>query len=111
MAWYIRRDITSDAPSQTEADLRRTGLLGQATIMSLRYVAGSSRTDDGTTVLDLDLAVSTAQTGSITVHTESRSPLETAKKVQVGSNVTVYVDPIDHNHVLVDWAALAITQG
>jgi len=110
MAWYIRWDINSESPAHTEADLRRTGLLGQATITSLAYVAGSSSTDDGTTLLDLDLAVSTAQTGSITVHTQSRAPLGTARQVQVGSNVTVFVDPIDHNHLLVDWAALAVTQ-
>lgn len=107
VAWYVRRDITSDAkPTHVEADLRATGVPGQATVKTVSYVAGSTNTAERTTLLDLDLAVATSQTGSTTAHIQSRAPLETAKHVQVGTNLSVFVNPADPNNVKVDWAAL-----
>jgi hypothetical protein len=108
VAWYVRRDFKSDSkPTHVEADLRSTGVAGQATVKTVSYVARSTSTADGTTLLDLELDVATAQTGSTTAHIQSRAPLETAKHVQVGTNVSVFVNPADPNNVQVDWAALA----
>src|SRR5688572_890650 len=113
LAWWIRRDIRSVDPpaavpgelgAMADAELRVTGVRGHATVHAFKYLGGSSR--DGTTLVQLDLEITTTVGGTIELTHRARVPLTVAKRLGTGSTVPVIVSSTDPSKLVIEWTRL-----
>ena len=105
----IRR-IGPDAPlpgtmsTQTVTELRTTGIAAQGTVTGFKYVAGSS--EEGTTLVELELDVTTGRGETLHKVHRSRMPLKLNTRLAKGSTVPVRVSTTDPSNLLVEWDGL-----
>lgn len=115
VAWWAWRDIHSDdnaAPPEVpgattaalDAELRVTGISGQATITGVKYLAGTSY--QGSTLAEFTLDITTVKGGSIPITTEARFPLAVADRVAVGATVPVIISSTDPSKLVIEWTGL-----
>jgi hypothetical protein len=113
--WAFRalRDIRSvepDAPlpgtlsAQAATELATTGLAARGTITGFKYVAGS--TEEGTTLVELDLDVTTGRGETVRMTNKSRMPLKLNDRLVKGATVPVKVSTTDTSKLLVEWDGL-----
>jgi hypothetical protein len=113
VAAWAWRDIHSDdgppeipgtSPQDLEAELRITGISGQATINGVKYLAGTSY--QGSTLVELQLDVTTVKGGNVPITTQSRVPLPVAERVGVGATVPVIISSTDPSKLIIEWTEL-----
>jgi hypothetical protein len=103
-------DVEPDAPlagslsPQVATELATTGLAAQGTITGFKYVAGS--TEEGTTLVELELDVSTGRGETIHKTHRSRMPLKLNDRLVKGATVPVRVSTTDASKLLVEWDGL-----
>jgi hypothetical protein len=110
--WGLRdiRRVKPDAPlpgavsEQTVTELETTGIAAQGTITGFKYVAGSS--EDGTTLVELELDVSTGRGETLHKVHKSRMPLKLNDRLAKGATVPVRVSTTDPSKLLVEWDGL-----
>jgi hypothetical protein len=109
-AWYAWRDIHSDdAPPEIpgnpvvdlDAQLRVTGVPGHAVITNFKYLSGSSHA--GSTLVELNLDLTTTLGGSIPLVQQTRVPLALTDKLVVGASVPVLVSSTDPSKMVIEW--------
>jgi hypothetical protein len=112
VARWAWKDIHSeDAPKQArgnttaalEAELRTTGVSGQATIQSFKYLGASAA---GSTLVELHLTLTTTLGGTVPMVTQSRVPLNVADHIGPGATVPVIVSSTDPSKMIVEWVGL-----
>lgn len=109
-AWRDIRKVEPDAPlpgavsEQTATELTTTGIAARATITGFKYVAGSS--EDGTTLVELELDVSTGRGETLHKIHKSRMPLRLNDRLAKGATVPVRVSTTDPSKLLVEWDGL-----
>jgi hypothetical protein len=111
-AWFVRKDITSDdgpkllpaaLPAEHELVVRATGVPGSATVKEFKFLGGSH---EGSTVVEVQLDVTTARGGTVSITSQTRVPLTVTDKLAAGATVPVRVSPSDPNDLVFDWPAL-----
>ena len=114
VAWWAWRDIHSDdAPPEIpgdpaadlDAQLRVTGVPGTAVIKGFQYLAGSSYA--GSTLVQLDLELTTTLGGTIPLEYQTRVPLSLTDKLAVGASVPVLVSSTDPSKLVIEWTGFA----
>ena len=109
-AWRDIRKVEPDAPlpgsvsEQTATELTTTGIAAQGTITAFKYVAGS--TEEGTTLVELGLDVSTGRGETLHKVHRSRMPLKLNDRLAKGATVPVRVSTTDPSKLLVEWDGL-----
>ncbi|MCJ7437270.1 MAG: hypothetical protein MUP97_05860 [Acidimicrobiia bacterium] len=112
-AFYASRDIRKVKPDvplpgtmleQTVTELETTGIPAQGTITGFKYVAGSS--EEGTTLVELGLDVSTGRGETLHKVHRSRMPLKLNDRLAKGATVPVRVSTTDPSKLLVEWDGL-----
>jgi hypothetical protein len=104
------RHVEPDAPlpgslsEQTATELATTGLGAIGTITDFKYVAGS--TEEGTTLVALELDVSTGRGETVHMAHKSRMPLKLNERLVKGATVPVRVSTTDTSKILVEWDGL-----
>ena len=104
------REVEPDAPlpgslsEQTASELAMTGLAAQGTITAFKYVAGS--TEEGTTLVELELDVSTGRGETVHKTHRSRMPMRLNDRLSKGATVPVRVSTTDASKLLVEWDGL-----
>jgi hypothetical protein len=114
VAWWAWRDIHSDdappeamppaAAAKLDAELRVTGVQGQAVVKSVTFVSGTSM--GGSTLVNLDLDVTTTLGGSVSLPQQSRVPLTMIDRLVVGATVPVIVSSTDPSKMIIEWTGL-----
>lgn len=111
-AWRVNRDIRSDdAPARLpgamapgdEQFLRATGVPGSAKVNAFKFLGGSK---EGSTLVELQLEVTSTRGGTVAVTKQVRVPLDATKKLATGATVPVTMSATDPNQLLFDWTAL-----
>jgi hypothetical protein len=112
VARWAWKDIHSDDPPKQargnpsaalEAELRTTGVSGQATIESFKYLGASAA---GSTLVELHLNLTTTLGGTVPMVTQSRVPLSVADRLGPGATVPVIVSSTDPSKMIVEWVGL-----
>jgi membrane protein implicated in regulation of membrane protease activity len=111
-AWYVSRDIKSDdGPTRLPGEialgdeqfLRATGVPGSAKVNGFKFVG---RSHEGTTLVELQVDVTTTRGGTAAITKQARVPLAATQKLAVGATVPCTVSATDPNQLLFDWTAL-----
>jgi hypothetical protein len=97
------RAVRGDPTANLEAELRTTGVSGQATIQSFKYLGASAA---GSTLVELHIILSTTLGGSVPLVTQSRVPLAVADRLGPGATVPVIVSSTDPSKLIVEWVGL-----
>ena len=109
VARWAWKDIHSDDPPKEakgnttaalEAELRTTGVSGQATIESFKYLGASAA---GSTLVELHINLTTTLGGTVPLVTQSRVPLAVADRLGPGATVPVIVSSTDPSKLIVEW--------
>jgi hypothetical protein len=112
-AWWAWRDIHSDdTPPETpvdtaarlDAELRITGVQGNAVVKTVTFVSGSSV--GGSTQVKLDLEVTTTLGGTLSLVQQARVPLTIVDRLTAGSTVPVIVSSTDPSKMIIEWTGL-----
>lgn len=114
-AWHDIRRVEPEAPlpgsisEQTATELVTTGIPARATVKGFKYVAGSSA--EGTTLVELELDVTTGRGATLPIVHRSRMPLKLTDRLAAGATVPVRVSATEPSKLMVEWAGLVPARG